>query len=78
MVNFNEQVGVRIASLNDCTRAFGHKSALDIAGASYTSFGFDTVSACYDVSQATTAAHALTVINTIMSELEKKGILIKA
>lgn len=78
MVNFNETVGIKLTSINDCERAFGHKSALDLAGSSYTQFAFATSSYSYDTSTWSTAAHIVTGFNTLLKDLERKGILIKA
>lgn len=78
MVNFNEKVGIKLTSINDASLAFGHKSALDQAGASYNAFTFTTSSLSYDTSTWSTAAHVITGFNTLLKDLEAKGIITKA
>lgn len=77
MVDFREPVKVEISSLIGATVGFGHKSSLDLAGVAYNGFSFSTASLSYDTGAMSTAAHALIGINTILHELEKRGILIK-
>lgn len=77
MVNFNEKVGIKLTSINDTSLAFGHKSALDQAGASYNSFAFTTSSLSYDTAAWSTEAHIITGFNTLLKDLEAKGIIIK-
>lgn len=78
MVNFNETVGVKLTSMIGATSAFGHKSAMDLAGASYDAWTFSTASACRDTSQASNAANTKIILDTFFSDMEKRGFIIKA
>lgn len=77
MVDFREPVKIKLTSMIDCSRTFGHKSYLDLAGSSYSSFAYATSSASYDTSTWSTAAHIVIGFNTLLKDLEAKGIIIK-
>lgn len=78
MLQHREAVAFKALSILDTTRAFGHKSALDLAGSSYSSFAYATSSFSYDTSTWSTAAHVVIGFNTLLKDLEAKGIVIKA
>lgn len=77
MVNFNETVKVKLTSYTGSSLSFGHKSAMDQAGATYNAFTFVPTSTSYNTSTWSTVAHVVTGFNTLLNDLEKKGILIK-
>lgn len=72
-----ETVAFKGVSIIDSSRAFGHKSTLDVQASSYTQFLFATSSLSYDTAAWTTVAHVVIGFNGLLNDLEKKGILIK-
>lgn len=77
MVNFTEAVKVNISSHIGSSLAYGHRSHMSQAGATFNGFSFTTSSLSYDTSTWSTAAHLVIGFNTLLNDLEKKGILVK-
>lgn len=73
-----DTVGFDAISINNATVGFGHKSALDKAGITYNNFTFTTSSLSYNPATWSTVAHVVTGINTLLKDLNDKGIITKA
>lgn len=76
MVNFTEPVKVKLYSAIGSSAAFGHKSALDLAGATYRGFSYVTTSFNYQLSTITDVPTRL-ALSAVLDQLERQGILIK-
>lgn len=75
---FHDVVGFNGISLMDNALAFGHKSVLDLIGATHNDFTFTTSSLSYNPSTWSTVAHVVTGFNTLLKDLNDKGIITKA
>lgn len=77
MVEFREPVKLKVHSNIGASLAFGHRSHLAEHGATFNGFSFTTTSTSYDTSTWSTAAHVVIGFNTLLKDLEAKGILVK-
>jgi hypothetical protein len=75
---FFDIVGFKGVSLIDNALAFGHKSALDLVGATHNDFTFTPSSLSYNTAAWSTVAHVVVGINTLLKDLNDKGIITKA